>query len=231
MGDSVARRLGEIRARIAAAARAVGRDPAEVCLVAVTKTVGPEPILAAHAAGQRVFGESYVQEALAKIDLLPPGLRWHMIGHLQSNKARRAVEVFASVECLDRPSLADALQKAARARGAELEVLLQVNVGGEDTKHGATFDQAAALAARAPEWPNLKIRGLMAIPPYRDDPEESRRDFRALRELRDRLRAQALPGVELGELSMGMSHDYAVAVEEGATRVRVGTALFGERAP
>lgn len=200
-------------------------------MVAVTKTVPAETLRAVYDAGHRSFGESYVQEALGKIDRLPADTRWHMIGHLQSNKARRAVEVFSVVESLDRESLARALEAAARARGVSLEVLLQVHVGNEASKHGASFEETLALARRAAEWPNLRIRGLMAIPPYRDDPEAARADFRALRELRDRLRSLRLSGVEMTELSMGMSHDFEIAVEEGATRVRIGTAIFGERTP
>ncbi len=231
MADGVVARLDRAKAAVAAAARRAGRNPGEVAVVAVTKTVPPEVVREAYEAGHRSFGESYVQEALGKIDRLPPDARWHMIGHLQSNKAKRAVELFASVESLDRESLARALEAAARARGALLEVLLQVHVGDEASKHGATFEGAEALARRAAEWPSLRLRGLMAIPPYREDPEAARADFRALRELRDHLHRLRLPGVEMAELSMGMSHDFEVAVEEGATRVRIGTAIFGERAP
>lgn len=226
---AVALRLQGIRQKIAQAAVKAGRDPASARLLGVTKTVPPGRIRAAYDAGLRLFGENYVQEALAKIDLLPPDAQWHMIGHLQSNKARRAAELFSVVQTLDRPSLAEALQKAAAARGLTLPVLLEYNVGDEDTKAGASQEALLALARRAPEWPNLQIRGLMALPPYRDEPEEARPFLRAVRDFSLRIGELKIPGVEMAELSMGTSHDYAVAVEEGATIVRVGTALFGDR--
>lgn len=225
VNDAVAHVLGRLRA---AEARA-GRPAGSARLVAVTKTVAPERILAAWRAGLRCFGESYVQEALGKIDRLPPEAEWHFIGHLQSNKARQAVDAFALIHSVDRPSLAEALEREARKRGIRVGVLLQVNAGDEETKGGATFDGAVELARRAAQWPSLRIRGLMAIPPYFDDPEDVRPHFRALRELRDRIASLELPGVEMDELSLGMSHDFPVAVEEGATLVRVGSALFGER--
>lgn len=230
MSDTgVAARLADVRRRIAEASRRVGRSPAEVRLVGVTKTVAVERVLEAYGAGLRDFGENYVQQALTKVDRTPRDARWHMIGHLQSNKAKRAVEVFSLVHSLDRPSLAKALDKAARARGARLDVLIQVNTGGEQTKSGTSPEGALDLARRAAEWPDLRVCGLMAIPPYLPDPEEVRPHFRNLRRLRDRIAALGLPGVEMAELSMGMSHDFETAVEEGATLVRVGTAIFGER--
>jgi pyridoxal phosphate enzyme (YggS family) len=199
-----------------------------VGLVAVTKMMDPERIREAYDAGARVFGENYVQETLTKVDRLPRDIEWHMIGHLQSNKAKRGVEIYSTVESLDRPSLAAALEKAARARGVRLPVLVQVNVGGESSKSGATPAEAVQLVQRAGEWPSLCFQGLMAIPPYLAEPERVRPYFRALRELRERVVA-LVPDVEMTELSMGMSHDFGVAIEEGATLVRVGTAIFGER--
>ncbi len=224
-------RLARVRGAITQAARRAGRDPEGVRLVAVTKTVPPEVVREAYDAGARIFGENYVQEALDKVDHLPHDARWHMIGHLQSNKAKRAVETFSVVQTLDRPSLADALEKAARNRDRTLNVLLQVNVGEEATKSGATPEEAVALVRRAPDWPSLRLCGLMAIPPYHPDPEAVRPHFRALRALAERIEALAVPGVTMGERSMGMSHDFEVAIEEGATLVRVGTAIFGEREP
>jgi len=226
----IAERYRALLERVRRAAEAAGRDPHGIVLVAVSKRMAPERIEAAYRAGARDFGENYVQEALSKVDRLPPDARWHMIGHLQSNKARRAVETFAWIHSLDRPSLGDALEKAAAARNRTVDVLIQVNVGGEATKSGTDAEGAQALLGRAGDWPHLRIRGLMTIPPYRADPEEVRPYFRALRELRDRLQAGAPPGVRLEHLSMGMSHDFPVAIEEGATMVRVGTAIFGERA-
>ncbi len=225
----VGARYARVLEQVRQAAREAGRDPAGIRLIAVSKTVEPDRIRAAYRAGARDFGENYVQEAVGKIRELPDDVRWHMIGHLQSNKAKRAVEAFAWIHSLDRPSLAEALEKAAARRDLRVNVLIQVNVGGEATKSGADPEGAVALARRAGEWPHLRIRGLMAIPPWKEDPEEVRPYFRALRELRDRIASLGLPGVGMEELSMGMSHDFAVAVQEGATMVRVGTAIFGPR--
>lgn len=233
MGDPngvVARRYREALARVAEAASRANRPPESVSVLAVTKTVDPERIRQAYDGGARRFGENYVQEALGKVDRLPLDAEWHMIGHLQSNKAKRAVEVFRCVESVDRPSLADALEKAARARGVTLDVLVQVNTGDEETKSGTTPEGAETLAGRFAEWPSLRLRGLMAIPPYFEDAEDARPHFRAMRELGERIAGLGLPGVSMDVLSMGMSHDFPVAVEEGATLVRIGTAIFGERA-
>lgn len=230
MADAtIARAAAQVLAAMRGAEARAGRPAGSARLVAVTKTVPAERLLEAWQADLHTFGESYVQESLTKVDRLPPEAEWHFIGHLQSNKARQVVDVFSLIQSLDRPSLADALEDAARKRGIRVDVLLQVKVGDEATKFGASFDGALELARRAPEWPSLRIRGLMAIPPYAGDPEETRPHFRAVRELRDRIRALGLPGVAMEELSLGMSADFPVAVEEGATLVRVGSALFGER--
>jgi pyridoxal phosphate enzyme (YggS family) len=228
-GCSVAERVRGILQRIEAAAARAGREASSVRLLGVTKTVEPDKIREAFDAGLRLFGENYLQEALSKMDRLPSDVEWHMIGHLQSNKARRAVEAFAMIQSLDRPSLAEALEKAAAARGIRMQVLLQVNLGDEATKSGCDAASLETLARRSSEWPNLDVRGLMALPPYLEDSEEVRPFFRRLKELAERLTKLALPGVEMKELSMGMSHDFEVAIEEGATIVRVGSALFGER--
>jgi pyridoxal phosphate enzyme (YggS family) len=215
--------------RIDAAAGRVGRDASTVRLLGVTKTVEPAKIREAFDAGLKLFGENYLQEAFSKMDRLPSDVEWHMIGHLQSNKARRAVDAFAMIQSLDRPSLGEELQKAAAARDIRMPVLLQVNLGDEATKSGCGAEALEALARRTSGWPNLLVKGLMALPPYLEDPEEVRPYFRRLKELAERLAKLKLPGVEMKELSMGMSHDFEVAVEEGATIVRVGSALFGER--
>ena len=222
-------RLAPVRAALKAAARRAGRSEEQVRLVAVTKMVPPALVRLAYDLGVREFGESYVQEALDKVDRVPGDVRWHFIGHLQSNKARRAMEIFSMIQSLDRPSLADALERAARNSGLRADVLIQVNVAAEASKAGATFEGAVALAKRAPEWPNLRFLGLMAIPPYADDPEEVRPHFRALRQLAERIDSLDISDVAMRELSMGMSADFGVAVEEGATLVRIGTAIFGER--
>ncbi len=225
--SGIARNLEAVRAAIAAAARRVGRDPGGVRLVAVSKTVDLERLREAVAAGQDLFGENYLQEAQAKIAALGPGLKWHLVGHLQTNKAKGAVEMFDLIHSVDRLKLAQALDAAAARLGKIQDVLIQVNQGGEDTKSGVAPAAAAALVQEVARLPHLRPLGLMSMPPWFPDPEEARPYFRALRELRDRLRG--LTGLPLAELSMGMSGDFEVAVEEGATLVRVGTAIFGRR--
>lgn len=227
--SDIARRLAEIQGRIAAAAHRVGRDPAEVRLVAVSKTVGLEALREAVAAGQRLFGENYLQEAQRKMAALGPEVEWHFVGHLQSNKVKGAVGRFALIHSLDRLSLAEALEKAAARLGVVRDVLVQVNLAGEASKSGVAPEAAADLLRELKRCPHLRVRGLMTLPPFFPDPEAVRPYFRALRELRDRLAAQGLSDTGLPELSMGMSSDFEVAVEEGATLIRVGTALFGPR--
>jgi pyridoxal phosphate enzyme (YggS family) len=226
-------RLAAVRAEIAAACARSGRSVSAVTLLGASKTQ-PAPVLeAAFEAGLRTFGENRVQEALAKTALLPPavvqGSEWHLIGPLQSNKVKAALDLFTVVHAIDRPKIALALDREAAGRGVTLSGFLEINLGGEASKHGFAPEGLAAAVAPLAGLGNLRIAGLMAIPPEADDPEGSRPWFRRLRELRDELAShppwQGFPGW----LSMGMSHDYAVAVEEGATHVRVGTALFGPR--
>lgn len=223
----VAHNLKEVRAAVAAAARRVGRDPGQVRLVAVSKTVDLDRLRAAIAAGHNLFGENYLQEAKAKIDVLGREVSWHLVGHLQSNKAKGAVALFDLIHAVDRLKLAKALEAAAARLGKVQDVLIQVNQGGEDTKSGVAPEAAPELLQEVARLPHLRVLGLMTMPPWFPDPEAVRPYFRALRELRDRLRD--LSGLPLPELSMGMSGDYQVAVEEGATLVRVGTAIFGPR--
>ena len=218
-----------MRARIGAAAVRSGRRPEEVLLVAVTKTVPAPVVAAAMAAGQRVFGENRVQEAVAKAAACGPGAAWHLIGHLQSNKAKQAARLFDVVESLDSPELAAELDRRAREAGRRLRVLVQVKVGDEPTKSGVPPEEAPALIEAASRLPGLEVAGLMAIPPPSAAPEDSRRWFALLRALRERWDGECCPRGTLRELSMGMSDDYEVAVEEGATIVRVGSALFGPR--
>jgi pyridoxal phosphate enzyme (YggS family) len=225
--NPVARNLKEVRAAIAAAAQRAGRDPAAVRLVAVSKTVDLERLQAAIAAGQRLFGENYLQEAKAKIEALGGETSWHLVGHLQTNKAKGAVELFDLIHAVDRLKLARALEAAAAGLGQVQDILIQVNQGGEATKSGVAPEAAPELLQEVARLPHLRVLGLMTMPPWLPDPEAVRPYFRALRELRDRLRD--LSGLPLPELSMGMSGDYEVAVEEGATLVRVGTAIFGPR--
>lgn len=224
--NQVALNLHNVKNRIAAAALRAGRDPAAVRLVAVSKTVPLESIKAAVAAGQRLFGENYLQEARGKIAALNAGVSWHFIGHLQSNKTKGAVELFDLIHGVDRLKLARALNAAAASMGKVQEILIQVNLAAEASKSGTAPEAAAELLRQIALLPHLKVLGLMTMPPFLD-PEAVRPYFRALRELRDRL--QDLSGRPLQELSMGMSGDYEVAIEEGATLVRVGTAIFGSR--
>lgn len=201
--------------------------------MAVSKTFPAEAILEAYAAGQRLFGENRVQEFADKAPQLNQlkDAEYHMIGHLQSNKAGKAVELFHSVDSLDSAKLAARLNAAAEAQGKVLSVLIEINIGGEEAKSGVAPDspELSEILNGASGWPHLRIRGLMTVPPWSEDPEPARPYFRQLRELRDRLAARNLPGISLDELSMGMSNDFEVAIEEGSTCVRVGTAIFGKR--
>jgi PLP dependent protein len=225
----ISQNLQEINRRIREAALRAGRNPAEVGLVAVTKTVGLDRLQEAVAAGHTLFGENYVQEARRKIAALGPGLTWHFIGHLQSNKAKAAVEHFDLIHSVDRLRLAQALDQAAARQGKVQEILLQVNLAGEASKSGTAPEASQDLLSKISLMPHLKVLGLMTMPPWLRDPEEVRPYFRALRELRDRLRDLRLVDGDLPELSMGMTGDFEVAVEEGATLVRIGTAIFGPR--
>jgi pyridoxal phosphate enzyme (YggS family) len=227
-GD-IARNVNDVLDSINEAALMAGRDPETITLMAVTKRVVPSRIKEAYDAGVRSFGENYIQEALEKIELLPPDAHWSMIGNLQSNKAKRVIDSFDMLQTMDRQSLSDALQKAAVQRGVFLPVLLQVNVGGERSKAGGDFEAVMELAKASHQWPNLQIRGLMAIPPYTDNPADARAYFKEVFELAEKISSLGLPGVSMDQLSMGMSHDYKEAILEGATIVRVGSAIFGAR--
>ena len=231
---SIATNVSSIQQRIAAAAHRAGRSPDEILLMAVTKTQPPERIREAYDAGLRLFGENRVQEFAAKVAALRDlqAADWHMIGHLQTNKAAKTAELFRAVDSVDSLKLAEKLNAAARAFGKKLYVLIEINVGGEAAKSGVAPDSPALdeLLIAAPRFEGLIFRGLMTVPPFTDEPEDARPYFRKLRELRDAIAARRLPSVAMDELSMGMSHDFEVAIEEGSTCVRVGTAIFGERA-
>jgi PLP dependent protein len=229
---TIASNLSEIRERMAQAAHRAGRDPAEVALMAVSKTHPASAILEAISAGQTLFGENRVQEFAAKHEALAghsSNAKFHLIGHLQSNKAARAVELFDAIDSVDSLRLAERLNKEAGQLGRKLDVLIEINIGGEAAKAGVdpASDELRSLLDAQSRLPNLAIRGLMTVPPYTEDPEGARAFFRRLRQLRDQLRSAT--GLALPELSMGMSHDFEVAIEEGSTCVRVGTAIFGER--
>ena len=224
--DDFPSRLAKIEEAIAVAAKKAGRNPAEIELLAVSKTQPAEVIQEAMRAGVTRFGENKVQEARGKIESLERGV-WHLIGHLQSNKAKDAVRLFDSIDSVDRPDLAEEVNHRADALGKTQNVLLQVNIAGESTKFGCAPGSARQLAEAINALPRLSLRGLMAIAPYAPEAEKSRPHFAALRVLRDKIEADT--GLHLPVLSMGMSGDFAVAIEEGSTCVRIGTALFGER--
>lgn len=224
---SLAENLEAVHARIAAACARAGRAPDAVRLLAVSKTYGPDAVRAAAAAGQRWFGENRVQEAAAKIPECPGNLAWHLIGHLQSNKAALAARLFDWVHSVDSAKLLETLDRHAAEAGRTLRALVQVNVSGERSKSGLAPAAVPDVLALAPRLRNVQIAGLMTIPPLAADPETARPFFRKLRKLRGEWAAAT--GLDLAELSMGMTHDLEVAIEEGATVVRVGTGIFGAR--
>ncbi len=230
---SIAENIAEVRRRIATAAHRAGRKPGEITLMGVSKTFPVESIREAYAAGLRVFGENRVQEFAGKVEALRdlPDAEWHLIGHLQTNKAARAVELFNAIDSVDSVRMAEKLNTSAESAGKTLQVLIEINVGGESAKSGLApiSGELEQILQDAPRWSNLDIRGLMTVPPYTEDPEGARPYFHLLRQIRQTIAARALPRVDMSALSMGMSHDFEVAIEEGATCVRVGTAIFGER--
>jgi pyridoxal phosphate enzyme (YggS family) len=228
--SEIAARLHAVRERIAAAADRAGRAPGDVRLVAVSKTFGAGHVAAAVAAGQLDFGENKVQEGLQKISAVADTtIRWHLIGHLQSNKARKAGEAFDWIHAIDGVALLRKVDAAAADAGRRPRVLVQVDLAGEATKHGAAPAEVADIVAAAEDCRGVELAGLMLLPPAVEDPEDARPWFRRLRSLRDELVQRGAPAARLAELSMGMSHDFEVAVEEGATIVRVGSAIFGAR--
>jgi len=230
---SIVENIAAVQEQVEAAARRAHRDPGEIALMAVTKTHPPERIREAYDAGLRLFGENRVQEFAGKASALADlaGAEWHMIGHLQTNKAGRAVELFTAVDSVDSVKLAEKLDAAARGLGKKLRVLIEVNVGGEAAKSGVAAEsrELEELVLAAPRLDGLEFCGLMTVPPFTEDPEGARPYFRTLRALREAIAARRLAGVRMDVLSMGMSHDFSVAIEEGSTCVRVGTAIFGER--
>jgi pyridoxal phosphate enzyme (YggS family) len=230
---SIANNLAGVQERIASAARHAARNPGEITLMAVSKTFPAERIREAHDAGLRVFGENRVQEFAGKADAVRDlsDADWHLIGHLQSNKAAKAAELFSAVDSVDSLRLAEKLNAAAEKLGKTLSILVEINVGGEEAKSGVAANSAELeqILLAAPQWMNLRVRGLMTIPPFTEDPEGARPFFQQLRELRDRIAVRRLPAVNMDVLSMGMSHDFEIAIEEGSTCVRVGTAIFGDR--
>jgi pyridoxal phosphate enzyme (YggS family) len=226
----IAHNLADVRSRIRRSALEAGRRPDEVRLIAVSKTFSLEHIRAAAAAGQDDFGENRVQEALQKIDgSADLKVRWHLIGTLQSNKVRKAAARFSAIHSIDSLTLLDAVDAAAAQSGVHPEVLVQVDLAGEATKHGAPPAEAMEIAKAATRCRAARCIGLMTIPPFFEQPEDTRQYFAQLRHLRDTLLRDGLAPAMVRELSMGMSHDFEIAVQEGATLVRLGTAIFGKR--
>ena len=231
MPESIQSRLRRVKERIEAASLSSGRDPKTVKLVAVSKTVPADRILAAIKAGVTDLGENYVQEAREKIEALGgENILWHFIGHLQSNKAKYAVRLFDLIHSVDSLRLAKELNKRAGAIGKVQKILVQVNISGEATKSGIETERAVDLVRQVASLESLAVCGLMTMPPYFNAPDKVRPYFRALKNLKDIIRNEAIANVDMTELSMGMTGDFEAAIEEGATLVRIGTAIFGERA-
>jgi pyridoxal phosphate enzyme (YggS family) len=227
---TIADRLAEIRERIAAAARSAGRDPSSIRLVAVSKTFPIESIREAYAAGQREFGENRVQEALQKVAAASDlDIRWHLLGHLQTNKAKKAATAFSTIHSVDSVELLQKIDAAAAEAGRTPELLIQVDLAGEATKFGVPPADVPQLFDAARRCHAVRVAGLMMLPPLPESPEDARPWFRRLRELRDEWRAAGVPPSMLAELSIGMSGDFEVAIQEGSTMVRIGTAIFGSR--
>ena len=223
-------RLERIKQRIAAAARSCGRDAPDVRLVAVSKTMNAQRVAQAIAAGAEILGENYIQEARDKFNALyDRPVKWHFIGHLQSNKAKYAVRMFDLIHSVDSFKLAKALDKEASKHDKVQDILIQVNISREETKSGIDATEAIELVSQISRLENIRVQGLMTMPPFFDAPEQARPFFRELARLRDRIAAIDIPGVQMAELSMGMTGDFEVAIAEGATLVRIGTAIFGAR--
>jgi len=228
--NAIASNLADVRSRLAQAATRAGRSPSDIRLVAVSKTFPISDVRTALAAGQRIFGENRVQEALQKIDVsTDTPIEWHLIGHLQSNKAKRAASAFACIHSVDSADILRRIDGAAAESGHSPELLVQVDIAGEPTKHGSPADALRTIFEVAAMCQAAKVVGLMVLPPFLPNPEDTRPYFRQLRGIRDELASRGVPASMLRELSMGMSHDFEVAIEEGATLVRVGTAIFGGR--
>ncbi len=211
------------------AAKRAGRDPEEIKLVTVSKTVEPARIREAIEAGVTILGENYVQEARRKIEEIGHGIQWHMIGHLQTNKAKYAVTLFDYVHSIDGISLAREIDRRAAQKGRRVRALVEVNLSGESSKFGIIPRDVMELIQQVASLKHISLEGLMTMPPFFDEPERARPYFVELRELRNRVRGEGIEGVRMDELSMGMSGDFEAAIEEGATMIRVGTAIFGER--
>lgn len=226
---AIAENIARVQERIVRAARRAGRNPKEIRLIAVSKTVEKERVVQAIEAGIEIFGENYVQEAQQKIEALGREVAWHFIGHLQTNKAKLAAGLFDTVHSVDSIKLAGELNRWAKQRGKVLPVFLQVHLSGEGTKFGAGENEIWEMAEKLAVMDGIRVRGLMTMPPYFENPEDARPYFIKLKKIGEQLAQKKIPGISAVEYSMGMSNDFEVAIEEGATIVRVGTAIFGPR--
>jgi PLP dependent protein len=229
MGTDITANINEIRQRIRSAAARCQRNPDSIKLLAVTKTVSPAIVSKAIAAGISEFGENYIQEAKEKIAVIEQRVQWHMIGHLQTNKAKYAVNLFDYIHSVDRIELAKEISKRASLTGRKINILIEINVSGERTKNGIAPADAMGLIKDISTLENISVKGLMTMAPYSDDPEDSRPYFTALRNLQKNIISDGIAGIQMDELSMGMTDDFEIAIEEGATIVRIGRAIFGER--
>ena len=229
METDISANINKIRQRIAAAAGRVNRVPDDIKLLAVTKTVSPAAIMQAVDAGVTMLGENYIQEAKEKIAVIEERIQWHMIGHLQTNKAKYAVNLFDYIHSVDRLELAGEINKRARMIGRKINILIEINVSGEKTKSGVPADEAVDLIKNVSLLENVSVKGLMTMAPYSANPENSRPYFSALKNLQKNIISEGIAGIQMNELSMGMTDDFEIAIEEGATIVRIGRAIFGER--
>ncbi len=229
MSEQIRERLARAREQVARAAQRAGRNAKDVTLIAVSKTFGPATVQQAVDAGARELGENRVQEGIAKAPQISGDVRWHLIGHLQSNKARQAVETFGVIHTIDRIELVERLDRIGGELNRRPDVLIQVDLAHEPTKSGADENELAPIIEALDQAQHLELKGLMVLPPFFDSPEQTRPYFRKLREVLENMNGSRTPERKLTELSMGMSHDFEVAIEEGATMVRVGTAIFGSR--
>ncbi len=229
MENYIARNILDVRGRITAAAKRAGRDASEITLIAVSKTKPVETIEAAYSEGERVFGENRVQELLEKYRVLPQDISWHMIGHLQTNKVRQVIDKAVLIHSLDNLRLAAAIQEAAGKKDIICNVLLEVNIAGEESKFGLPACEVEKFAAQMAVFDRIRVLGLMTVAPFTEKPEENRKYFRQMKRLAVDISRKNIDNVSMEVLSMGMTGDYEIAVEEGATMVRVGTGIFGER--
>ncbi|MDK2877644.1 MAG: dependent protein [Thermoanaerobacteraceae bacterium] len=227
--ETLEQNIAIVKSKIGEAAAKSGRSPEEIHLVAVTKTVPPETVQKAVNLGITLLGENRVQEAGKKVDIVRGNVQWHLIGHLQKNKVKPAIKLFSMIQSLDSLGLAEEIEKRAGEIRRVMDVLIQINIGREETKAGIDADDAVEFIKKVSQLPHIKIKGLMAIPPFKEDPEEVRYYFRKMNDIFQNIKMMQIENVEMNFLSMGMTHDFGIAIEEGSNMVRIGTGIFGKR--